>query len=50
LGVLFQSIVTETDDGAAPGLDQVEVRIPRTLAPDGRLFTRLHVVVAPGGS
>lgn len=34
-------IVTTTPDGFSPGVHRVEVRIPKSLAPDGRLFGRV---------
>ncbi len=42
-------VITPTDDfyGASPGIDKVEVKIKRSLAPGGRLFARLSVVVTP---
>jgi hypothetical protein len=39
-------IVTPDEDGAAAGIDLVEVKIRRTLAVDGQLFARLNVRVA----
>jgi len=33
--------IAETADGFAPGIDRIEVRIPKALAPSGRLFARL---------
>lgn len=37
-------VVTEdTDDGYAPGVDRVDVYIPQSLAPDGKIFGRLNV-------
>jgi hypothetical protein len=38
-------IITPDDDGAAAGIDLVEVKIRRTLAVGGKLFARLNVVV-----
>jgi hypothetical protein len=38
-------VITPDDDGAAVGIDLVEVKIRRTLAVDGKLFVRLNVVV-----
>lgn len=39
-------IINVTDDGAAVGVDLVEVKIRRsTFAVDGKLFARLNVVV-----
>ena len=40
-------VITPTDNGAGPGIDLVQVKIRRTLAVGGRLFTRLNVAVAP---
>ena len=37
-------VISETDDGAAAGVDLVQVKIRRTLAPDGMLFVRLRTV------
>lgn len=34
-----------TDDGAGPGVDLVQVKISRTLAAGGKLFTRLNVTL-----
>jgi len=34
-------IIQTTIDGFAPDLHQVEVWLPASLAPDGRLFTRV---------
>jgi hypothetical protein len=34
-------VVTEYDNGFAPGIDRVEVKIRKTLAADGRMFLRL---------
>jgi hypothetical protein len=39
-------IVTELDDYYGPGIDQVEVKIAESLAPDGRLFARLRVALS----
>ncbi len=39
-------VITPTDDGAAVGIDLVEVKIRRTLAVGGKLFARLNVEVA----
>jgi autotransporter-associated beta strand protein len=36
-------VIDETDDGFDPGVDQVDVYIPRSLSPDGRMFGRLNV-------
>ena len=33
--------------GTNPGIDKVEVKIKRTLAPGGKLFVRLSAVVTP---
>jgi hypothetical protein len=38
-------VITPDDDGAAVGIDLVEVKIRRTLAVDGKLFVRLNVMV-----
>jgi autotransporter-associated beta strand protein len=40
-------IITESNDSYATGIDKVEVKIKKTLAPDGKLFARLNVVVVP---
>jgi hypothetical protein len=40
-------IITPTNDGAAVGVDSVQVKIRRTLAADGKLFARLNAVKAP---
>lgn len=34
-------IITTTTNGFSPGVHRVEVRIPKSLAPDGRLFARI---------
>lgn len=34
-------IITTTPDGFSPGVHRVEVRIPKALAPNGRLFARI---------
>ncbi|MFZ9938256.1 MAG: hypothetical protein ACO3JG_14560, partial [Luteolibacter sp.] len=39
-------VITPTDDGAAPGIDLVAVKIRRTLTAGGKLFARLKVAVA----
>jgi alpha-galactosidase len=39
-------VITPTDNGAGAGIDLVEVKIRRTLAVNGKLFTRLNVAVA----
>jgi M6 family metalloprotease-like protein len=41
-------IITPTDDfyGTSPGVDKVELKIKRTLAPAGRFFVRLNVAAA----
>ncbi len=36
-------IITETDDAYGTGIDQVEVKIKRTLSNTGSLFSRLKV-------
>ena len=36
-------IIDEVDDGFGEGVDQVTVRIPRTLANGAKAFARLHV-------
>lgn len=36
-------VIDETNDGFGAGIDQVVVRIPRTLAIGSRLFTRLRI-------
>lgn len=38
-------LITTEENGAAPGIDLVKVKIRRTLAVNDRLFLRLHVVV-----
>ena len=42
-------IVTPSDNfhGNSPGVEKVEVKIKRTLATNGKLFTRLKVVITP---
>jgi autotransporter-associated beta strand protein len=40
-------IITTADDFHGPGIDKVEVKIRRTLATGGKLFTRLQVVTTP---
>ena len=40
-------IITETNDFYGTGIDKVEVKLKRTLAPGGKLFARLNVVGAP---
>jgi len=42
-------IITPTDNfyGTSPGVDKVEVKIKRTLAPSGKLFSRLKVNIGP---
>lgn len=40
-------IITPTNDFYTTGIDKVEVKIRRTLAVSGKLFTRLHVVILP---
>lgn len=40
-------IITPYNDDYAAGIDRVEVKIRRTLAVGGKLFTRLNVVVTP---
>ena len=40
-------IITPTNDGAGAGIDIVQVKIKRTLAVGGKLFSRLHVTVTP---
>lgn len=39
-------VITPFNDFHGTGVDKVEVKIRRTLAANGRLFTRLHVTVA----
>ena len=39
-------VVKTTDDGAATGVDLVEVYLPVSLAPAGRLFGRINVSIA----
>jgi len=34
-------IITSTPDGFSPGVHRIEVWIPKSLAPDGRLFARI---------
>jgi hypothetical protein len=42
------NIVTEiTDDDFAVGVDRVDVYLPRSLAVDGKFFTRLGVTITP---
>jgi hypothetical protein len=38
-------IINETNDGFGLGIDSVQVRIPRALAVDARLFARLNVTI-----
>ncbi|MCU0795459.1 MAG: autotransporter-associated beta strand repeat-containing protein [Akkermansiaceae bacterium] len=38
-------VITETNDGFGAGIDSVEVKIPRALAVDSRLFARLRIVI-----
>jgi autotransporter-associated beta strand protein len=38
-------IITPSNDFYAAGIDKVEVKIRRTLAPDGRIFARLTAVI-----
>ncbi len=40
-------IITPSDDFYGAGVDKVEVKMRRTLAVGGKLFARLHVVIAP---
>jgi autotransporter-associated beta strand protein len=40
-------LITTSDDYHGPAIDKVEVKIRRTLATGGKLFTRLHVVTTP---
>jgi len=40
-------IIIPSDDSYGPGVDKVEVKIKRTLAPSGTLFSRLKVVIEP---
>ena len=39
-------IITTTND-ITPGVDSVQVKIKRTLAPGGQIFARLHVQLSP---
>jgi hypothetical protein len=39
--------ITEFIDAAGPGIDVVEVRLHRSLAPEGRMFGRLNVRLSP---
>jgi len=38
-------VINETNDGFGAGIDSIEVKIPRTLAVDARLFARLKVTI-----
>jgi autotransporter-associated beta strand protein len=38
-------VITTTPDGFGAGVDRVDVSMPRTLAPGGKLFARLKVVI-----
>lgn len=38
-------VINETNDGFGAGIDSIEVKIPRTLAVDERLFARLKVTI-----
>lgn len=40
-------VITPFNDFHGEGIDNVEVKIRRTLATGGRLFARLHAVTAP---
>ncbi len=40
-------IITPSNDFHGAGVDKVEVKIKRTLAPSGKLFSRLKVVITP---
>jgi autotransporter-associated beta strand protein len=40
-------IITPTNDGAGAGIDLVQVKIRRTLAMGGKLFSRLNVATTP---
>ena len=40
-------IITETNNFYGTGIDKVEVKLNRSLAPGGKLFARLNVVGAP---
>jgi hypothetical protein len=40
-------MITVSDDFHAIGIDKVAVKIRRTLAVGGKLFTRLHVTGTP---
>ena len=40
-------VITPFNDFHATGIDKVEVKIRRTLAAGGKLFTRLHATVTP---
>jgi fibronectin-binding autotransporter adhesin len=43
--VLTPVIINEANDGFGAGVDSVEVRIPRSLAVDDKLFARLKVTI-----
>lgn len=43
--VLFPVIINEVDEGFGAGVDSVQVRIPRSLAVNDKLFARLKVTI-----